>query len=575
MKKIKQKFGGDKGISLRNRIMLIFIVVVVFLVSFLSLASFWGTYRTVKRSAIELAYQDVAHIAFNFEQLMGEILELSNIGRESSVREFMNSCKNDYSLNKEILELMEIYENNEYLKNKVSNIILIGKNGNAFDQRSGLIREDDRENFSDIYQTIINNENIPLVFTNAKGDAGAYIGSVIREDATLQPIGVTVFEIRTTAINRVLNLSSMGNDSFVTGKDCFGNLIYNPHNEAIRRDMESNKRNKYIIEQEIEKYQWTIVGDIDLAIIKDAISPIAVTTIFCLVFCVCCAVLLGYFLSLRIILPVRDLIAKVEAASCGDYTQKVAVYGNDELGQLARKFNYMSDRIQNLIEMNKKEQERLAKTELMALQAQINPHFLFNTLETIIWAAEEKDDAQVVFLTSSLSQFFRTGLSCGVEWVNVEQEITHIRSYLDIQSIRYNDILQYEIEIDNHILQCQMLKLTLQPIVENAIYHGIKNKRGGGKICIRGWDDGENLIFEVWDNGMGIQPKTLKRMLDRLEDGTFADLSAGEDGVSGYGIYNVNMRIKLYCGKRYGISLQSEYGEWTSVKILLKKRKLT
>ena len=173
----------------------------------------------------------------------------------------------------------------------------------------------------------------------------------------------------------------------------------------------------------------------------------------------------------------------------------------EEINVLARAFNQMSERIRRLLDKNTQEQKNLREAELRLHQEQISPHFLYNTLDSIVWMAEGGNNRQVVEMTTDFSDFFRTVLSGGRDFITIEEEESHIRSYLKIQKIRYEDILDYSIQIEPEIKDHIVLKMLLQPLVENALYHGIKNKRGGGCIIIRGYEDRDNLIFEVEDNG--------------------------------------------------------------------------
>ncbi len=208
------------------------------------------------------------------------------------------------------------------------------------------------------------------------------------------------------------------------------------------------------------------------------------------------------------------------------------------------------------------EQERLRRAEFELLQAQINPHFLYNTLDAIVWSAESKDEEQVIRMTRSLSDFFRASLSKGRDYISIKDEILHVRSYLEIQQIRYQDILSYEISIDDRYLDAMIPKMTLQPVVENAIYHGIKNKRGGGRITISAQDDEKGFVIRIEDNGKGMSPERLEKVRDGL-----INKAPAENGI--YGLYNVNERIQLHFGKEYGLTIQSEYDKGTVVSVLL------
>jgi two-component system sensor histidine kinase YesM len=212
-----------------------------------------------------------------------------------------------------------------------------------------------------------------------------------------------------------------------------------------------------------------------------------------------------------------------------------------------------------------REQKQLRKAEFELLQAQINPHFLYNTLDAIVWSAEAGNQKQVVKMVGSLSDFFRTSLNKGKEIVTIREELQHVRSYLEIQQIRYQDILSYEIDVPEELFEYEIPKITVQPIVENALYHGIKNRRGGGKITITGEEGDTDYRIIVADDGMGMDSERLSEISKGLAD------KAPEDAKI-YGLYNVNERIRLFYGEEYGITLSSEYDKGTTVTIRLPKK---
>ena len=210
------------------------------------------------------------------------------------------------------------------------------------------------------------------------------------------------------------------------------------------------------------------------------------------------------------------------------------------------------------------EQRQLRKAEFELLQAQINPHFLYNTLDAIVWSAEAGNQKQVIDMVGSLSDFFRTSLNKGKEIVTVREDLHHVRSYLEIQQIRYLDILSYEIDVPEELYDNKVPKITLQPLVENALYHGIKNKRGGGKIVVLGWDDVDSYYIQVKDNGIGMTKERLDEIRNALKE------AVPKENVL-YGLYNVNERIRLNLGEGYGIEIESKYEEGTKVTLHLPK----
>lgn len=234
----------------------------------------------------------------------------------------------------------------------------------------------------------------------------------------------------------------------------------------------------------------------------------------------------------------------------------------DELGDLTNNLQAMIDEINRLIREDYQTKIELKETQFKALQAQINPHFLYNTLDTIIWLAESDEQKQVVHMVESLSDFFRTSLNQGKDIISIKEEIQHVRSYLEIQQMRYQDILEYEIDVPEEFYQNTIPKITVQPLVENALYHGIKNKRGKGKITVRGYREDSFFILEVRDNGIGMQTERLEQVRNALVHKQFVESKV-------YGLYNVNERIRLNCGEEYGLRISSTYQEGTTVKIFL------
>ncbi len=266
--------------------------------------------------------------------------------------------------------------------------------------------------------------------------------------------------------------------------------------------------------------------------------------------------------------PVKDLTETARRLGAGDLKARARMSDMEEINVLARTFNIMSDQIAGLMDKTKKEQENLRVMELKLRQEQINPHFLYNTLDSIVWMAEGGNNRQVVEMTSDLSEFFRTVLSEGQDFVTIAEEENHIRSYLKIQKIRYDDVLDYRIEIEDRIRSRVVLKMILQPIVENALYHGIKNKRGGGTIVIRGYEDKNGVVFEVEDDGTGMDQETLQHLREKVKSRHEKKTLAVKAG-GGFGLSNVAQRISMYYGEKSGLMIESEKGVGTCVKVYL------
>ncbi len=267
--------------------------------------------------------------------------------------------------------------------------------------------------------------------------------------------------------------------------------------------------------------------------------------------------------------PLSDMKELSTQIASGNLDARTSLPDVDELIPLANNMNLMAEQINVLIQTNIEEQQNIQKAEMKALQAQITPHFLYNTFDTIIWLAEEEKTDEVVKITKAFSEFLRISLSRGHEWITIGQELDHIRNYLTIQKIRYADILNYEIDADEAILDYKIIKLVLQPLVENAIYHGIKNKRGRGhlKVTANFTDETKSsIIFTVSDDGAGFTKERLAEVNDEL---TNATLDA-EKLSSVYGLYNVNKKLKLYyANKTKGLIIESEHKKGSNISFVI------
>lgn len=276
-------------------------------------------------------------------------------------------------------------------------------------------------------------------------------------------------------------------------------------------------------------------------------------------------VFLSYYIPQTITKPITRLSEVTDQVAKGDLGVRSDVEAGGEVGVLSDSLNAMIDKINELLTQVTKEQTSLRKAELELLQSQINPHFLYNTLDTIVWLAEGSDQAKVVSMVESLSEFFRTSLNEGKDIITIREEMQHVRSYLQIQQVRYQDILAYEIDMPESILNCLIPKISVQPLVENALYHGIKNKRRMGKITVTGEEGSDYILIRVEDNGIGMTKERLDIVNARIADPSFESAEA-------YGLYNVNERIRLKFGDSYGVTIKSVYEEGTVCEIKLPKQ---
>lgn len=272
------------------------------------------------------------------------------------------------------------------------------------------------------------------------------------------------------------------------------------------------------------------------------------------------------FLKTKVEMPLDDVITMSNEISKGNFNYRLPLPPTPELSSLTLSLNTMADNLERLLEENALKQYYLAQSEVRVLQAQITPHFVYNSLDAIVSLIEQEQYDEAKRTTYALSDFFRISLSKGRDWITVATEIQHVHDYLIILKIRYGEMLDYDIDVPTDLQDNQVLKMILQPIVENAVYHGTKYIRRVGHISVRARETDQNLIFTVQDNGIGVKPDQLDAIQRELAKGLDSDFSVG------YGLYNVNKRLLLYYGDAAGIKFTSAYRQGTTVILTVPKK---
>lgn len=322
------------------------------------------------------------------------------------------------------------------------------------------------------------------------------------------------------------------------------------------------ENNIYVLTSLVEEYMYTYLyfEAVELNAIQQKVGSQIATEIvlITLVTVVTIIFLLRYSIKLSrsITGPLVSLSRRAEDVTGGDLTVHEPTQSEiHEIQTLSIGMEQMIARLNQQMQEGQQRQESLRRTELALLQAQINPHFLYNTMDTIIWLIEAEKTEEAVEMVSNLSSFFRHSLSKGEDVITLEEEERHVRSYLQIQHARYKDIMEYTVDIDPSLRNAQIPKLTLQPLVENALYHGIKLKRAVGLIQISGWMEAGHIILQVADNGIGMTQERLAHLHSAMES----------DERVGFGLSAVNQRLRLQFGREYGLSVTSREGIGTIV----------
>ncbi len=486
-------------------------------------------------------------------------------------------------------EITLLYDNN---KDSVSNIALLSKHGELLSAvPAARLRTGTDVTGEDWFQNTLNHpENlhfsmphVQYIFDNSENQYRWVISlsrAVEITQGTSTDQGVLLIDIAYGSLKQLLDNASMGNQGYLYLVSGGGELIYHPKIQLLdaglaRENLDAaadyrdgNYQEAFLGEKRdvavksVGYTGWKIIGvtpekGFSLNSIKTKLFVVFVAAFFVFLLAICNA-----YISSRITAPIQELEKSVNALEAGELDTKVYMGGSYEIQHLGRSIGDMARRIQELMEDIVTEHESKRKSEFDTLQSQINPHFLYNTLDIIVWMIENEQKNEAVRVVTALARFFRISLSKGKSIIPVRDELEHVRNYLMIQQMRFKNKFTYQIEEEPEVLGLASLKLMLQPLVENAIYHGMEFMDGDGEILVRaGLQDGK-LCFLVADNGLGMTEEQVEQIL------TGQPHTSSRRG-SGIGVKNVNERIRLYFGEEYGLSIDSEPDEGTRIRICL------
>lgn len=386
--------------------------------------------------------------------------------------------------------------------------------------------------------------------------------------------GVLLVDMNYSTIGQLCQNISIGKRGYIYIVDSDNNIIYHPEQQLINIGLKSESRQDYlgsylensdegkrlVTIKTVNYTNWKVVAVAYMSEILDFKKDSTNFIAWILFVCIILIIFIFRFISAKISHPIKQLEESMKMVEAGEFDIYIDVKGDDEVERLATAFNLMISKVRYLMGQIVVEQEAKKKSELDALQAQINPHFLYNTLDSIVWMAENGKNDGVITMVTALAKLFRISISRGKNIITVREEIEHAKNYLIIQNIRYKNKFKFEIITQKEVLEYKTLKLILQPLIENSIYHGIEYMVDEGYIKISVSISNDKLLYEICDNGLGIDPEKLEHILD---------YGVGISTGSGVGVKNVHERIQLSYGLEFGLEIQSVIEEGTTIKIWL------
>ena len=484
--------------------------------------------------------------------------------------EIYNKMDEIYSTNGEIMDSI-------YFENSHGTVVQIYKDM-VYDKASADLDKYQLNQYPENYGYIWINDHEDSIF---KTKIPRKVVSIVQKLKNLQneDIGTMILNLKSNYFEKLLNqveisengyamllsrdgymTSELVDDKFMLTKNEQDQILQHAENSTVNPEIRgaNSKQNMFIYYAPLKVNNWYLVSVVPYNDLMSSSRQLAYVLTLVIVIVLVGAIIISAFLATLITKPIEKLSKQVIEFQSNPNVE-FEVKSGYELTTLANGLSSLKKSVEKLLDQVRVEQEQKAKLKLLMLQAQIQPHFLYNTLASINQLINMKEDSKASKMCEALSKFYRLGLSNGKDIISVKEEIEHIKNYLFIQKYRYETDFEYSINIADNILEMNILKLSLQPLVENAIYHGIKNKEGIGMIVISGYKDDNKMILEVFDDGCGMTEDELKQIRE----------NSNEVVDSGFGIYNVNSRLKLFFGNEAQLLFDSCKGVYTQVKLII------
>lgn len=580
--------------SIRNSMILSFMILIAVIILLVSMLSYNNTIRDYESLSIRYVASILDEINARIDSYIENMKSMGIVVAENNdVREllaFYNFHK-DANLTPEQLQEREVLKerasihmgNVAQTRSDITNIAIISKYGDiVLSDVNKQVNPYSAYNLTDWYLKPLSYKEMIVVSPSHIQTLidGEYKWVISISKAVLDDLGdvtgVMVIDLNYRSIEDICESVQFGKNGYIYLVDGKKNLIYHPQQQLINAGIRSenidkvfsmnneagyaraNEENRIYIRSDSEITGWTAVGVVNVQELTRDKSYNIYFYFILAVYAIAVAGIFAVMISTSITQPIKKLEGTMHCLEAGDLDVQVEIEQDNEIGHLGKTFNKMVVQLRELMQNVVAKEEEKRNSEIKALQAQINPHFLYNTLDTIIWMSAGGKKDEVGQVASALAQLFRTSISSSDRFVPLKTEIENIESYLTIQKMRYKDKLTYQIEVPSELAELPIPKLILQPIVENAIYHGIKPSPVAGRILIKVIRQDNDLILCVEDDGVGMTREQLKNIFQ---------LKPADSG--GIGVLNVHNRIQLVYGEKYGLSYTDTNGNGTSAQIRL------
>lgn len=569
---MKKIYNHMMNFNLHTRLMIYFSTMVIVAMLLVAGISYVTSYHIVEDLAYSFSKQSVESVADNLNDIFNEAENLAELVENNATFQSIlntpmpNEIRERYST--ELEYDFELYQLTGYTINEFGGLYVLGNNGYDFKSHNVTFQDKDFRKEAWYKQTLDADGFLwfpPQYYSRVSKSIDkryAAMGYPVVNKATGEKIGMVLVEIDADTIEYIIREFGNIDHGVIQLLDQENTILFQKNgivsDKMVKSQRDKNRNSSVFYYTLTMDNGWIVESYISKQILLGRIKNLGIWLGIVIFVMILIAIKITSLISGTVTNPIKRLIELMEQAEQQEFNVQMNVKYKDELAILGNKFNEMMEFTRHLIALNNQEQENLREAELKTLQMQINPHFLYNTLETVIWLIRSNEDVRAISVITSLSKFFRIGLSRGKTVISLREEIEHVKEYVNIQNTRYRDKIRFSIILeDEQLLKQSIPKLVLQPLVENSIYHGIQERTNGGSISIMvGHTGPDEMRIRVIDDGIGMTFIQLERMRLGIE---------GKGGI-GFGMYNTNQRLCKCFGTCSKLTVESEFGEGTIVE---------
>lgn len=559
---LRRLIDGFRNISIKNKLLLFFYIQIIIPIIFIGYSSYNKSSEVIKDKSLNYSRDIMRMIELRFEDLSSNVDSLSlQILYDNRIYEYLKSINIDKDSSLYFTDSKNILRDAVISRNEIESICLVSldKQYIYYDSNNAKYYIKNIMPYEYILEEAEkSNGKTTWVLTNKDGKVdNIYAARIIYDRDTFKPMGLVAMLIRKDFIESIykdLSPESVNNISILS-KD--GNVILSKNqydDKAI-----NSKKDTLVSYVNLKNPNWKIVYHVPFNKLYEDINTLKYKIIVITIWAIIVLSITSTLLSMDIVKPINQLVSAMKNFQDKGIHKELEVKRNDELGYLGRSFNKMSEKIDYLLNMIYKEKLTRKEAEIKALQAQINPHFLFNTLENINWLAQLNGVQEISDTVTALGSLMEASIGRDQKLVSLSEEIKYMDNYFEIMKSRFGDRIVFNKEIEEGTGEVMIPKLLVQPLLENAIYHGVEKLRRNGVITLRASLNNDMVKIEVEDNGVGIQED------DLLELRKYLNGNAKESEHTSVGLSNVNKRIKLYYGEENGLKIYSKYDEYTRI----------